>query len=183
MNRIKLPYWKSIHTIIYDFDGVFTNNLVYVDQEGVESVGCNRLDGLGINLIQSFLYSKCHKINQFILSTEKNKVVTSRANKMNLKCYQGIKNKLEFIKNYLAENFNNDYLQAKGIIYIGNDLNDYHAMKFVGFSIAPNDAHPKIIELANYVLKQNGGEGCVRGFIEEFIEINTFKNSELENFI
>ena len=67
----KIPNWGQIHTIIYDFDGVFTDNSVYINQNGLESVQCSRSDSLGINILKNFINFKKLKINQFILSTEK----------------------------------------------------------------------------------------------------------------
>ena len=46
----KLPDWRDLHTIVFDFDGVFTDNKVWVDQNGVESVRCDRGDGLGFDI-------------------------------------------------------------------------------------------------------------------------------------
>ena len=60
---------KNTKLIVYDFDGVMTNNKVYVDQNGNEMVRVNRADGLGIAKIKKL------GINQIIISTEKNSVV------------------------------------------------------------------------------------------------------------
>ena len=85
--------YKNLHTIIFDFDGVFTNNKVLIDQEGRESVQCDRGDGLAIDLLRNFSKKNYWNIDFFILTTEKNKVVLSRAKKLKLQCYCGI-NKL-----------------------------------------------------------------------------------------
>lgn len=95
------PDLKEIHTIIMDFDGVLTNNLVLTDHNGVESVSCNRSDGLGLNLLKKFLEKNNYEIEYFILSTESNPVVKKRAEKLNVKFFQGINSKDEFIFNYL----------------------------------------------------------------------------------
>tara|TARA_B100000886_G_C20421690_1_gene491904 strand:+ start:2305 stop:2856 length:552 start_codon:yes stop_codon:yes gene_type:complete len=175
----KIPSWEQVHTIIYDFDGVFTDNSVYIDQEGSESVRCSRSDSLGIKILNSFLKIKEININQFILSTEKNEVVKKRADKLKIKCFNGIDNKIDFIKKYLKTNYENENSKEKGIIYLGNDLNDLAAMKYCGYSIAPSDAHYKIKKSCDLVLENKGGEGFIRQFIEEFISIEQFSSDEL----
>ena len=47
MKQRNLPTWNKIHTLIFDFDGVFTDNKVFINQEGLESVQCSRADSLG----------------------------------------------------------------------------------------------------------------------------------------
>ncbi len=72
MEKIDL---NNIKLIVYDFDGVMTNNKVYVDQNGNETVQVNRADGLGISEIKKL------GIEQIIISTETNPVVSARAKK------------------------------------------------------------------------------------------------------
>ena len=110
-------------------------------------------------------------IDIFILSTEKNDVVISRAKKLKLKCFNGINNKLLFIKNYIYEKFQNSN-SNEGLLYLGNDLNDLNIMEFSGFSAAPADAHPIIKNIANHILINKGGHGCVRELIEKLIKLD-----------
>lgn len=166
-----LPDWHEIHTLIFDFDGVFTDNKVIIDELGKESVVCSREDGLGIDLIKKFSKENSWELDLFILSKEKNCVVKKRAEKLRIKCYSGVDNKLQFIKNYLKEKFPGDVDSKKGIIYLGNDINDLEAMLFVGYSVAPKDAHPKILTIANSISIKKGGDGFVRKFIEDLIKI------------
>ena len=64
-----IKYISSINMFVYDFDGVMTDNKVYVNQEGKEMVQVNRSDGLAVNMIKNLNYK------QIILSSEKNDVV------------------------------------------------------------------------------------------------------------
>ena len=57
--------FKKIKLIVSDFDGVFTDNKVLVDENGKESVFCNRGDGLGIELLKK--KTNVEKINQAFL--------------------------------------------------------------------------------------------------------------------
>ena len=67
---------KKIKAIVFDFDGVFTNNRVIVSEDGKESVICNRSDGIGLEMLRSL------GIPMTIISTEKNPVVAQRATKL-----------------------------------------------------------------------------------------------------
>ena len=84
--------------LIFDFDGVLTNNLVTIDSDGNEFVSCSRADGLAFDVLR-----KSNKA-VFIVSTEKNKIVQSRADKLNVKCYHGVESKVDVIMNISKEN-------------------------------------------------------------------------------
>lgn len=171
----KLPFWKDVHTIVFDFDGVFTNNKVFVDQNGVESVCCDRGDGLGLDLLRAFMKANRWYPNTFILSKEINSVVSVRAEKLQLDCAQSISNKSDYLANYLDEN----NLSAEGLIYLGNDLNDLAAMQIAGFSIAPRDAHVIILNQADLVFSERGGNGFIRAFIEALIGLENMSVDEI----
>lgn len=161
--------WKEFHTIILDFDGVFTNNKVLVDEMGKESVFCDRRDGLGIELLRKFKKNNAWDLDFFILSKESNQVVKRRAEKLDLNCYQSIDTKLSFLTNYLDKRSKTIKYSLEGVIYLGNDINDYECMKSVGFSVAPSDSHSLILEIATCVMKNKGGDAFVRDFIELLI--------------
>lgn len=148
-----------LELIVFDFDGVFTDNKVYTSQDGVEAVMCDRRDGLGIAMLKEL------NIPMFILSTETNPVVITRGKKMGLKVHHGRKNKKEFLTEY----FQKHNINSKNVIYVGNDINDFEAMKLVGYSVCPRDAHQKIKEVASYVLNDRGGDGAVRELSELLI--------------
>jgi 3-deoxy-D-manno-octulosonate 8-phosphate phosphatase (KDO 8-P phosphatase) len=151
-----------IDAIIFDFDGVLTDNLVYINQDGNESVCCNRSDGFAIDVLRKL------KIPCYILSTEKNKVVKMRANKLQIEAIQGVNDKAKEVKNF--SNLNNYKLDK--VLYVGNDLNDYEAMKLCGYSVCPSDSHSEIKKIADIVLKSGGGKGVVREIVEDVLSIN-----------
>ena len=155
----------KIDAFVFDFDGVMTNNLVYLDQDGRESVSCSRADGLAFDVLR--------KLNKpaFILSTEKNPVVAMRATKLKIIAIQGVSDKVKAIK----ELANNNSYNLKNILYVGNDLNDYHVMKLCGFSVCPADSHSKIKELSDITLKTKGGDGVIRDLLENIFSINFIK--------
>jgi len=156
---------EDIEVFIFDFDGVLTNNLVHLDSQGNEWVSCSRADGLAFDALR--------KLNKtvYILSTEKNQVVTARANKLQIQVIQGVSDKSKIMKELAdKKNFNLDK-----VLYLGNDLNDYYAMKLCGFSACPSDSHKKITSISNIVLKASGGNGVVRELLEEVLGLNLLK--------
>lgn len=79
--------FKNIKLLVLDFDGVLTNNYVWITEDGLESVRCNRSDGIGLSRLRSL------GIQTYIVSTEKNKVVSTRANKLKTPVLQGVEDK------------------------------------------------------------------------------------------
>ena len=183
MNKNKLPNWTAIHSIIFDFDGIFTNNKVMIDQEGVEYIVCDRGDGLGFDLLKSFSKFKNWNVNLLILSKEKNNVLEQRAKKLKLKCFFGITNKKEFITKYFREEFPNLISPNQGMIYLGNDLNDLSMMRYAGFSVAPMDAHEIIKKEADLVIEKKGGDSFIRIFIEELIQLKKMDLEYIEKLL
>lgn len=138
--------------IVYDFDGVLTDNRVWLNEDGVEWVACNRGDGWWIGQIRKL------GIEQLILSTEKNRVVSARGKKLSLEVRQGIEDKGSALKILIGEK----KLTPEDVLYIGNDMNDYECFQIAGMSMAPSDSHPRILEIAKKVLPEKGGGGIVR---------------------
>jgi len=147
---------KNIKLIVYDFDGVMTDNMVYVDQDGKESVRVNRNDGLGISEIKKL------GIKQIIISTETNPVVSSRAKKLKIECLQGVDNKQIILTDYCIQN----KIQIETVAFVGNDINDKDAMGIVGYSFCPSDAHRSIKEISQHILEAKGGEGVSREILD-----------------
>jgi 3-deoxy-D-manno-octulosonate 8-phosphate phosphatase (KDO 8-P phosphatase) len=143
---------NDIKLVVYDFDGVMTDNRVMIDGKGNEYVYVSRADGLGIDLIKKI------QISQLILSSETNPIVEVRANKLKIPVLYGIENKKITLKEYCKSN--NFFLE--NVLYVGNDLNDLEVMKIVGYTFCPKDAHPDIIDKTSHLLNSNGGHGVVR---------------------
>jgi len=158
----KIILLDNIDAFIFDFDGVLTNNLVHLDESGKEWVTCSRADGLAFDVL--------HKLKKpvFILSTERNPVVTARAKKLKVPVIQGITNKV----NALGSLSETKGFDLNRVLYVGNDLNDYGVMQICGYSACPADAHPRIKESAKVVLECNGGRGVVRELLEEVLELD-----------
>lgn len=146
------PAWDTIRGVVFDFDGVFTDNLVSVSETGEETVRCSRADGLGLALIKEA------GVSTLVLSTETNPVVSARCRKLGMEFRQGERDKLATLQRWVGE---------KGwgrecVAYVGNDLNDLACLRWAGLPIAVADAEPAVRAAARWVTKRNGGHGAVR---------------------
>lgn len=144
--------FSEIELIAFDFDGVFTDNSVFVSETGAESVRCNRSDGLGLSRLKSL------GVKLIIISTEKNPVVAQRAGKLNLPFRQNVEDKAEEIISVCKE-FNVDLSKT---MFVGNDINDIPAFQKVGCPVAVSDAYPEVFPYIVYRTQKNGGYGAVR---------------------
>ena len=177
------PALDAIHTIAFDFDGVFTDNKVWVDQDAREMVRCDRSDGLAFDLLRAFQRRGAVRAQCLIVSKEANPVVLGRARKLRIDCHHGIADKLTFMRDHLARRFPSGSAPFAGLVYLGNDLNDLPLMRQAGFGVAPADAHPLVRAAADLVLEQRGGEGFVRAFIERLLDINHMSPEELDELV
>lgn len=143
---------KDLDLVVYDFDGVMTDNAVLVGQSGEEAVRVTRADGLGVSMIRKM------GIPQIILSTETNPVVSARAGKLGLEAITGVGDKRAVLREHLRQRG----IACDRTLFVGNDLNDLDAMRMVGYPIAPADAHPLVLESACLVTRAKGGQGVVR---------------------
>ena len=180
---MNLPSWENVHTIAFDFDGIFTDNKVYFTQEGIEIIRCDKSDSLGLDILKKFIKKKEWDLDYFIISREKSNVVSARAKKLGIKCFLNIDNKKDFIMEYLSKKKGNIDDNLDGFIFLGNDLNDLEAINLAGFSIAPLDCHPIIKKNADLIINKKGGNGFVREFIEILIKIKEFDKKDLSELI
>ncbi len=150
------PFPEKVSLLVLDFDGVMTDDRVYVDQQGKEMVAAHRGDGMGIALL------KKAGVEVMILSTEKNPVVSARAAKLDLPVHQGIDEKGAALQALINEKGFN----PEQVVYLGNDLNDLACFPLVGTAAAVADAHPLVRSQADLVLEKRGGEGAVRELCE-----------------
>lgn len=171
------PALATVHTIVFDFDGVFTDNKVYVGADGAELVRCDRGDGLGIDMLRAARATGRLKAEVFVLSKERNPVTEARARKLKLECHAACDDKLNFIRDRLKDR------PFAGLIYVGNDLNDLPVMLRAGFSVAPADAHERVRAVASAVLPQAGGNGFVRAFVERLLDIEHMTTEELHELV
>ncbi len=145
--------------MIFDFDGVFTDNSVLVGSNGIEMLKFSKLDSLGLDLFRSYLLKNNLQMTLAIVSKETSEIVSIRASKLKLECFQSVSDKWQFISQSLG-------LSKDQYVYFGNDLNDKESMEKALISFAPFDAHHEIKRIATHTLTQRGGDGFVRAGLE-----------------
>ena len=151
----KLKKREKPKVIFTDFDGCLTDDRVWLNEDGEEFVAANRKDGLAVQRLKKL------GIQVVIASTETNKVVLARGNKIGVEVLQGLVDKAEAIDKYLKEN----NLVWKDIWYVGNDVNDLGAIEKAKFSICPADAVKKVKKSVNLILKTKGGHGILEEIV------------------
>ncbi len=149
---------RKIRLVAFDFDGVFTDNMVYVLQDGSEAVRCNRSDGIGLQKLKKL------DIETVIISTESNPVVSARARKLKIRCVQDCLDKRKTLEDIAQETG----ISLAEVAFVGNDINDRPCLTSVGLPIVVQDAHPDVISLAAYRTKNRGGYGAVREICDLF---------------
>jgi YrbI family 3-deoxy-D-manno-octulosonate 8-phosphate phosphatase len=146
----RLP--DEIDGVVFDFDGVFTDNKVLVIENGLEAVVCSRSDGWGLSELRRA------NVPLVVISKEINPVVAVRCRKLGIDCFHGVDDKLGKLKKWAL----NRNLELKNIVYLGNDVNDLECLKTVGCPVVVNDAHPDVKPFAKIILKADGGHGAIR---------------------
>lgn len=138
--------------LVLDFDGVVTDDRVYVLQDGTEAVACTRGDGLGVTLLRRAGFPV------LILSSEENPVVGARARKLKVEFVQGARDKRAELERLFRERG----IDPANAVYVGNDVNDVGCLELCGCGLAVADAHPAAKKAALGVLSHAGGRGAVR---------------------
>ena len=156
----KRPLPSKVALVVFDFDGVMTDDRVWVDQDGRESVAAHRGDGMGIALLRKA------GIPAVVLSTEPNPVVAARCKKLQLPVQQDLKDKANALRKLLAER----QVNPAQVVYLGNDINDLPCFPLVGCAVVVADAHPTARAAADLVLEHNGGHGAVRELIDMILK-------------
>jgi YrbI family 3-deoxy-D-manno-octulosonate 8-phosphate phosphatase len=154
----KRPMPEQIDLIVSDFDGVITDNRVWVNEEGIEYVAAYRSDSIGVQYLRTI------GIEVMILSSELNRVVEARARKMGVEVIHGIG--LHDKGRVMREVLEQKNIKAENVIYIGNDLNDLPCFEVAGWSVAVADAYPAVLRAADHVLSKTGGHGALRELID-----------------
>lgn len=151
---LRLP--ARIRLVVFDFDGVMTDNRVWVDGDGHERVACHRGDGLGLSQLREA------GVPMLVLSTEQHPVVSARCRKLGLECVQGASDKAARLRELLAARA----IDPADVVYVGNDVNDLGCLALAGCGVAVADAHPTVLAAADLVLERRGGDGAVRELCE-----------------
>jgi N-acylneuraminate cytidylyltransferase len=149
---------EKIELVIFDFDGVFTDNRVWTDQDGREMVAASRSDSIKFGALRE------KGIEVMILSSEPNSVVAARAKKMGVEVIHGIG--LQDKGRVMREVLERRNVKAENVVYVGNDINDLPCFEVAGWSVAVPDAFPEVLQAADFILNKPGGYGAVRELCE-----------------
>jgi YrbI family 3-deoxy-D-manno-octulosonate 8-phosphate phosphatase len=143
---------ETVRLLVLDFDGVLTDNRVWVDQDGREMVVANRSDSLGIRMLRQA------GVETVVISLETNPVVAARCRKMDVPYIQGESDKAAALNRLFQER----NIKASEAVYLGNDVNDLPCFPLVGWAVAVADAMPEVARQADFVLTRPGGHAAVR---------------------
>ena len=145
-----------LELVVFDFDGVLTDNSVSTTSDGDESVSSNRGDGWGIARMRDA------GVPMAVLSTEAHPVVAARCEKLKLECHQDVSDKAAYLSKMLEDRG----IDPANVAYVGNDENDLGCLRLVGLPTVVGDAHPSVVGEAKLVLTRPGGQGAVREFCD-----------------
>lgn len=144
---------KKIKLLVCDVDGVFSDGRIYLGNDGEELKAFHTKDGFGIKALGA------SGVDVAIITGRQSQIVATRMQALNVKhVIQGQEHKLPTLIK-LAESLN---LSAEQLAYVGDDVPDLACIEHVGLGIAVNDAHPMVINTANYITFMRGGFGAVR---------------------
>ncbi len=152
--RPRRPMPETLELIVSDFDGVFTDNRVWTDQDGREMVAASRADGLRVRDLRE------RGIEVIVLSSEPNPVVRARAKKMGIEAVQetDTRKKGEALRQLLTKRG----VDPAHVAFVGNDANDLSCFEVAGWAVAVADSYPEVLRAADYVLNTKGGHGALR---------------------
>ena len=149
---------QKIRFIAFDFDGVFTDNMVYTFEDGSEAVMSSRFEGEGLQILRDL------GIGMTVISAETNRVVAARCKKLKIPCIHGCDDKIAVLRDIVRR----EGLKMENVAYVGNDIRDIPCLKHAGLPIVVHDAHPAVIPYAKYQTIRSGGNGAVREICDLF---------------
>ena len=155
-------YLNHITTFIFDIDGVLTDGSVTVTTSGELLRKMNIKDGYALKTAVDLGYHIC------IISGGSNDGVRIRLNGLGItNVYLGTHNKIDQLNEFLSKY----KIQPEQVLYMGDDLPDYHVMQKVGLPCCPQDAVPEIKSISKYISHKNGGFGAARDVIEQVLKV------------
>lgn len=151
---------ERIELVVFDFDGVMTDNTVTLTESGDEAVRCHRGDGWGVARLRDA------GVPMLVLSTEEHPVVAARARKLGIPCLQGVADKAAA----LSEHLRGQGVDPAHVLYLGNDVNDLGCLDLVGLPVVVADATADAAAHARLMLSRRGGDGAVRELCDLVLE-------------
>jgi len=153
---------NDITTFVFDVDGVLTDGSVNISATGEMLRKMNIRDGYAMKAAIESGYNVC------IISGGSNEGVRIRLKNLGITdIHLGSPDKVETFKEY-CELYS---ISKENVLYMGDDIPDFHVMKLVGLPTCPQDAAPEIKSISNYISHVYGGKGAVRDVIEQVMKV------------
>ncbi len=153
---------NQITTFILDVDGVLTDSSVHVTPTGEMLRIMNIRDGFAMKAAIESGFHVC------IISGGHNEGVRIRLKNLGINdIHLASPDKVATFKEYIAQ-YN---LKPEQVLYMGDDIPDYHVMQLVGLPACPQDSSPEIKAISKYISHKNGGRGAVRDVIEQVMKV------------
>lgn len=154
---------NNIKTLVFDFDGVFTDgtSILIADHEAYRTI--NAKDTYAIQLA----VKKGYRIA--LITGGRSPQVEIKMKQLGVQdVFLKSHNKLQVFNDYITQH----QLNREEVLYMGDDIPDYRVMETVGLACCPADAAPEIKNIAHYISHKNGGKGCVREIVEQLLRLN-----------
>lgn len=154
---MELPDFARVRALLFDVDGVMTDSKVLVTEAGELLRTMSIRDGYALKrAVRSDL-------RVAVITGGSSVGVRKRLLALGIRdYYSGVEEKLPTVRAYLARH----EIDPDAALYMGDDLPDLPAMRYVGLACAPADACPQALAAAAYVSPHVGGAGCVREVVE-----------------
>lgn len=153
---------KNISTFVFDYDGVMTDGIIILSEEGEPLRTANVRDGYALQLA----VKKGYRVA--IISGGRSKTVFSRLQALGITdVFLGVDHKIDVFEKYLKEN----NISREKVVYMGDDIPDFHVMQHAAVPACPADAAEEIKSISKYISHFDGGKGCVRDIIEQVLKL------------
>ena len=153
---------RNISTFVFDYDGVLTEGIVMLTEKGEPLRTANVRDGYALQLA----VKKGYRIA--VISGGKSPSMSHRLASLGIKdVFLGVEHKIDVFEKYLEEN----NISREEVVYMGDDIPDYHVMQEAGVAACPADAAEEIRSISKYISHYEGGRGCVRDIIEQVLKL------------
>ena len=153
---------KNITTLMFDYDGVFTDGKVLLTENGEQLRTANVKDGYALQL------AKKKGFRIAVISGGTSNTVVTRMNGLNITdVFIKVNHKINVYHDYLDKH----QLKNEEVLFMGDDIPDLHIMQEVGVAICPADAAEEIKAISHYISHVKGGDGCVRDIVEQVMKV------------
>ncbi|MBN2727959.1 MAG: HAD hydrolase family protein [Bacteroidales bacterium] len=152
----------KITTFVFDYDGVLTDGRVLLSEDGLQLRRANVKDGYALQLARKKGFRLA------VITGSHDKGILHRCSLLNIEhVFQGVSDKKQVFESFCK----NEGINHEEVLFMGDDLPDYHLMKMAGVSSCPADASRELKEIADYISDRNGGDACVRDVIEQVLKV------------